>query len=88
MTFDASRCYRINPAVTVRPEPFGALAYDFRRRRLTYLAAGDLVEVLEALGEQPSAAAAMGAVGVPPQRRAALERALGALLERGVLDAA
>jgi putative mycofactocin binding protein MftB len=86
--FDASRCYRVNPAVTLRPEPFGALAYDFRLRRLTYLAAGDLVDVIEALAEQPSAAEAMAAVGVPLQRRAALESALGTLLERGVLDAA
>jgi len=88
VTFDASRSYRINPAVTLRPEPFGALAYDFRQRRLTYLAAGDLVDVLGALGEQPSAAEAIAAVGVPQQRRAVLEKALGALLERGVLDAA
>ena len=42
MTFDASQRYRISPAVTLRPEPFGALAYDFRKRLLTYLAAADL----------------------------------------------
>ena len=87
MTFDCSRSYRISPAVTLRPEPFGALAYDFRQRRLTYLAADDLVAVLGALAEHPSPAEAMAAVGVPPQRRGALEGALGRLLQRGVLDA-
>lgn len=88
MSFDSSRSYRIASTVTVRTEPFGALAYDFRQRRLTYLAARDLVEVLGALATQPSAAEAMTAVGVPPARRAALEGALGGLLERGVLDVA
>ncbi|MGV1007547.1 MAG: mycofactocin biosynthesis chaperone MftB [Dermatophilaceae bacterium] len=88
MSFDATRCYRVNPAVTMRPEPFGALAYDFRLRRLTYLAAGDLVDVLDALAAHPSAAEAMTAVGVAPDRRAALERALGAPRGRGVIDAA
>ncbi len=86
MTFDASRAYRLSPAVTLRPEPFGALAYHFGQRRLTYLADGDLVEVVTALATQPSAAAAMAAVHVTDSRRPVLERALDSLVRRGVLD--
>jgi putative mycofactocin binding protein MftB len=87
MTFDASRAYRLSPAVTLRPEPFGALAYHFGQRRLTYLADGDLVDVVTSLANQPNAAAAMAAVGVTDSRRPALERALESLVRRGVLDA-
>jgi mycofactocin biosynthesis protein MftB len=87
MTFDSSRPYRLSPAVTLRPEPFGALAYHFGQRRLTYLAAGDLVDVVTALPTQPSAAAAIDAVGVAESRRPVLERALDSLVRRGVLDA-
>ena len=87
MTFDASRAYRLSPAVTLRPEPFGALAYHFGQRRLTYLSDGDLVEVVTALATQPSAAAAMAAVNVADSRRPVLERALDSLVRRGVLDA-
>ena len=87
MSFDASRPYRLSPAVTLRPEPFGALAYHFGQRRLHYLAAGDLVEVVTHLHSQPSAAAAIDAAGVADSRRPALERALDNLVRRGVLDA-
>ena len=90
MSFDTDRCYRLSPAVTLRPEPFGALAYHFGQRRLTYLAADDLVAVVSQL-QGPSglrnAAEAMAAAEVPAERRPILERALANLVERGVLDA-
>lgn len=34
MALDLNRAYRLNPAVSLRPEPFGALAYHFGNRRL------------------------------------------------------
>jgi len=37
MEFDLNRGWRLNPAVALRPEPFGALAYHFGNRRLSFL---------------------------------------------------
>ncbi len=90
MSHDPHQRYRLSASVTLRPEPFGALAYDFAARRLTYLAAPDLVAVIgELAAERPrSASDAMTSVGVPPDRRPVLARALADLAERGVLDAA
>lgn len=91
MPDDPQQRYRLSASVTLRPEPFGALAYDFAARRLTYLAAPDLVAVIGELAAEPgprSAADAMTSAGVPPGRRAVLARALADLAERGVLDAA
>ncbi|MEP6463215.1 MAG: mycofactocin biosynthesis chaperone MftB [Frankiaceae bacterium] len=93
MTFDANRYYRISSAVTLRPEPFGALAYHFGQRRLTYLAAADLVAVIGELAKpegphgRRNASQAMAAAGVSADRRPAIESALASLVDRGVLDA-
>ena len=35
--FDADLPYELHPAVEVRPEPFGALLYSFKTRRLSFL---------------------------------------------------
>jgi mycofactocin biosynthesis protein MftB len=48
----------LSPRVALRPEPFGALAYHFGNRRLSFLKRRDLVDVVEALGESPSVRAA------------------------------
>lgn len=88
---NSQRRYRLSRSVTLRPEPFGALAYDFAARRLTYLAAPDLVAVIGQLSTDcgpRSAADAMTAAGVAADRRPVLHRALANLVERGVLDAA
>lgn len=39
----------LSPSVALRPEPFGALAYHFGNRRLTFLKRRDLVDVVRAL---------------------------------------
>ncbi|MEO6472132.1 MAG: mycofactocin biosynthesis chaperone MftB [Aeromicrobium sp.] len=44
----------LSPRVALRPEPFGALAYHFGNRRLSFLKRRDLVDVVEALGESGS----------------------------------
>lgn len=89
--FHSGSRYRLSRTVTLRPEPFGALAYDFAARRLTYLAAPDLVAVIGELTTDNgprSAADAMTAAGVAADRRPMLHRALANLAERGVLDVA
>lgn len=87
-SFDCHRPYRLRPDVTIRPEPFGALAYSFSSRRLTYLASGHLVEVLDRLSGSRSVTEAMAAAGVPDAQQPAVARALASLVQRGVLDAA
>lgn len=48
------RPWVLSPRVALRPEPFGALAYHFGNRRLSFLKRRDLVDVVEALGESGS----------------------------------
>lgn len=75
--FDAARPYRLSPDVALRPEPFGALAYHFGNRRLSFLKAPELVELVRGLGGHGSVREALA--GVPEGRRDALRRALASL---------
>ncbi len=71
MALDLNRAYRLDPAVSLRPEPFGALAYHFGNRRLSFLKTRQLVTVVRLLESHDSAADALAAAGVPvPQRLA------------------
>ncbi|MGW2744714.1 mycofactocin biosynthesis chaperone MftB [Streptomyces sp. NPDC001450] len=75
--FDAARPYRLNPCVALRPEPFGALAYHFGNRRLSFLKAPELVELVRGLDRHASAGDALA--GVSDDRRDAFLRALASL---------
>lgn len=86
-SFDCERPYHLSSGVTLRPEPFGALAYHFGQRRLTYFASGELVAVLDQLSGGRSVTEAMTAAGIPAGTRPIVARALATLVERGVLDA-
>jgi len=55
----------LSPAVALRPEPFGAMAYHFGNRKLTFLKRMKLVEVVRALAGQPDIRSALEATGVP-----------------------
>ena len=87
MAFDLDRAYRLNPAATLRPEPFGALAYHFGNRRLTFLKSPRLVTVVRLLDRHDSAAGALEAAGVPADERARYAAALAALADSEVIDA-
>ena len=76
MAFDPERRYALHPQVALRSEPFGALAYHYGNRRLTFLRSASLVALVRALDQHPSAAAALDALGVPDQDQARLWRAL------------
>lgn len=39
----------LSPSVAIRPEPFGALAYNFDNRRLTFLKRPELVSLVKDL---------------------------------------
>ena len=71
--------------VALRPESFGALAYHFGTRRLSFLKSRTLVAVVESLADQPSGRAACRAAGVPPGEEPAYERALATLAESGMI---
>ena len=77
MSFDSALGWRLHPQVALRPEPFGALAYHYGNRRLVFLRAPELVELVRALESHPSADAALESV--PEARRPAFRRALASL---------
>ncbi|HKH87899.1 MAG TPA: mycofactocin biosynthesis chaperone MftB [Acidimicrobiales bacterium] len=83
--FDPARAYELHPDVALRPEPFGALAYHYGNRRLTFLRSHELVQLVSELGAHDSAAASMTALGVPSERRQVLERALSSLVASDVV---
>ena len=87
MTFDLDRAYRLSPAATLRPEPFGALAYHFGNRRLSFLKSRQLVTVVRLLGQHDSAAGALDAAGAPAGARARYAAALATLADSEVIDA-
>ncbi len=78
-SFDADLPWQRARSVALRPEPFGALVYSFRNRKLSFLKSKVLVDVVRALADQPSASAALAACGVPAAQRATYEKALADL---------
>jgi mycofactocin biosynthesis protein MftB len=87
MKFDLNSGWRLNPAVALRPEPFGALAYHFGNRRLSFLKTRPLVTVVRLLESHDSAADALAAAGVPAGQWARYAAALAALADSEVIDA-
>jgi len=88
MTFDPEQRWQLSSSVALRPEPFGALAYHFGNRRLTFLKTPLLVAVVRSLADQPSAREALRAAGVPEAQQSTYERALAALADAEVLTCA
>ena len=86
VVFDLGRAYRLNPAATLRPEPFGALAYHFGNRRLSFLKSRQLVTVVRLLECHDCAADTLEAAGVPVQQWDRYAAALAALAESEVID--
>ena len=77
--FDLDAAWRLHPDVSLRPERFGALAYHFGTRRLSFLKGATMVAVVERLERAGSARAACVAAGVGERELPAYERALAAL---------
>jgi putative mycofactocin binding protein MftB len=84
--FDADLPYELDPDVGLRREAFGAIAYHYRDRQLTFLKSASLVDVLEALPDHRSANAAVEAHSGPSEA-AALGRALASLASSGLIRA-
>ncbi len=76
---DLGAAWRLHPQVALRPESFGALAYHFGTRRLSFLKSRRLLAVVEGLADHPDAAAACRAAGVGSAELPSYRRALAAL---------
>ena len=85
--FDADAPYRISGSVSVRPESFGALVYDFHTRRLSFLKTRALVRVVEALADQPDVHGALEVAEVPAHQREQYLKALAGLAQAGTITA-
>jgi len=72
--FALEHAYELHPQVQIRPEPFGALLYSFKTRRLSFLKDPTLVTVVRTLGAPPTAAGI-----VDPARLRQFEQALATL---------
>lgn len=78
-TFDPDHRYRLSPDVSLRPESFGALAYHFGNRKLSFLKSPRLVAVVRSLSDHASARAAVEAGDVSEGERDGYLRALASL---------
>lgn len=68
--------WRLSPSVALRPEPFGALAYHFGNRKLSFLKRPELVAVVRSLETSRNVRSALDSAGVPAGDWAAYEAAL------------
>jgi mycofactocin biosynthesis protein MftB len=84
-SFDLDRPWRLHSQVAIRPERFGALAYHFGTRRLSFLKSRKLLAVVEALAEHPSGRDACRCAGVSDAELPAYTRALETLAESGMV---
>ena len=82
--FDVGRPYEKHPQVAIRREGFGGLAYHFGNRRLLFLKAPELVALVEALGDYPTAGEAIAAC-VPAPHRQSAGKVLSRLLASDVI---
>ena len=85
-TFDLDHAWQVDPRVSLRPEPFGALLYHFGTRRLSFLKNQTVLAVVRLLADHPSARAACLAAGVTEGELPAYARALGALADSDMIS--
>lgn len=71
--------WMLSPLVVLRPEPFGALAYHFGNRKLTFLKRPELVATVRGLEAAPDVRTALEAAGVPAAQHVAYGDALRGL---------
>jgi putative mycofactocin binding protein MftB len=71
--------WQLNPQVSLRPESFGALAYHFGTRRLSFLKSRQLLDVVNRLADEPDPEAACRAAGVAEAQLPSYRKALATL---------
>ena len=85
--FDPASRHGLHPQVALRPEPFGALAYHYGNRRLTFVRSQEVVDLLRDLDRYPSVTDAVIASGIEPRRHPSVLRALDQLWRSEVIRA-
>jgi putative mycofactocin binding protein MftB len=85
MAIDLDRPWALHDRVALRPEPFGALAYHFGTRRLSFLKSRKLLDVVRRLDEHRSGREACAAAGVTDSELPAYLRALETLAASGMI---
>ena len=83
--FDLGAAWRIHPQVALRPESFGALAYHFGTRRLSFLKSPALKSLVESLAGFPTAGAALNAADIPADEKPVYASALTALAAKDMI---
>ncbi|CAN5918725.1 mycofactocin radical SAM maturase [soil metagenome] len=79
------QAWQLQESVALRPESFGALAYDFSSRKLTFLKTPELVDVVRRLASSPTVADALAGSAVPRGQWDAYVAALASLATNGML---
>ena len=82
---DLEQAWALSERVALRPEPFGALAYHFRTRRLSFLKSRKLLAVVQALGDHRNALEACTAAGVTEDELPSYQHALETLAHTGMI---
>ena len=77
--------WELDDSVALRPEPFGALAYHFGTRKLSFLKTPELVDVVRRLAASSSLEAALRDAGVPEPHWTAYVAALAGLADGGMI---
>ena len=85
MTITIDSACELDPRVSLRPEPFGALAYHYGNRRLVFLRHPDVVSVVKSLGEHVSLREALVANTVIEARWPAFVSAIDSLCESDII---
>jgi putative mycofactocin binding protein MftB len=80
-TIDLAQAWALDDHVQLRHEPFGALAYHFGTRRLSFLKSPTLLRVVQNLENHPTAADACRAEGVTDAELPRYVQALSNLAE-------
>jgi len=77
--------WRLHPQVALRPERFGALAYHYGTRRLSFLKSRTLLDVVNGLEAARDPIAACRAAGVEAAELPSYRRALTTLADTGMI---
>lgn len=77
---------RLSPNVSLRRESFGALAYHFGNRRLTFLKRTELVEVVRALDGRRTVREALTVSEIPERQWPAYEATIEQLIGADMLE--
>jgi putative mycofactocin binding protein MftB len=78
----------LSPSVALRPEPFGALAYHFGNRRLTFLKRPELVKVVTGLDGRQPLRGVLSKCGIPDAQWAAYGASVEKLKEADMVRCA